>query len=166
MQHYGFLKNLRLSRGMTQEQVGILAGMSKSQISRMENGTLGSPGTVDRVLSALGYRMIVDFQDIRPQGGTAAKQILSLLKVYYTYNKDRLGIEKLGLFGSYVRGEETPDSDIDIVVSLKESTLYRYAEIAGQLQNIFGRKIDLISLKSSLPESFKEQLAKEVRYVS
>lgn len=166
MKHYAFLKELRLSRRMTQEQVGILAGMSKSQISRMENGLLGSPETVDRVLAALGYQMIVDFKDIRPQEGTGINHILNLLKVYYSCNKERLGIEKIGVFGSFVRGEETPDSDIDIVVALKEPTLYRYAEIAGQLQLIFGRKIDLVSLKSSLPESFKEQLAKEARYVS
>ena len=43
---------------MTQEQVGILAGMSKSQVSRMENGKLGSPATFSRVLDALGYRPI------------------------------------------------------------------------------------------------------------
>ena len=166
MKHYAFLKELRLSRRMTQEQVGILAGMSKSQISRMENGLLGSPETVDRVLAALGYQMIVDFKDIRPQEETGINHILNLLKVYHSCNKERLGIEKIGVFGSFVRGEETPDSDIDIVVALKEPTLYRYAEIAGQLQLIFGRKIDLVSLKSSLPESFKEQLAKEARYVS
>lgn len=166
MKHYAFLKELRLSRRMTQEQVGILAGMSKSQISRMENGILGSPETVDRVLAALGYQMIVDFKDIRPQKSTGIKHILNLLKVYYSCNKERLGIERIGVFGSFVRGEETPDSDIDIAIALKEPTLYRYAEIAGQLQLIFGRKIDLVSLKSSLPESFKEQLAKEARYVS
>lgn len=38
---------------MTQEQVGILAGMSKSQVSRMEKGELGSPETYDRVISLL-----------------------------------------------------------------------------------------------------------------
>lgn len=94
MKHYAFLKELRLSRRMTQEQVGILAGMSKSQISRMENGLLGSPETVKRVLAALGYQMIVDFKDIRPQEETGINHILNLLKVYYSCNKERLGIEK------------------------------------------------------------------------
>ena len=38
---------------MTQAQVGILAGMSKSQVSRMEKGELDSPETYDRVISLL-----------------------------------------------------------------------------------------------------------------
>ena len=138
MERYGFLKELRKSRGMTQTQVGILAGMSKSQISRMENGTLGSPETVDKVLAAK----------------------------FTIYNKDRLGIERIGVFGSFARGEETAESDIDIIVSLQEPTLFRYAEIADHLKSVFGREIDLVSLKSHMPEAFKRQLEKEAIYVS
>ena len=166
MERYSFLKQLRQSRRMTQTQVGILAGMSKSQISRMENGTLGSPDTVDKVLAALGYEMMIDFRDLLPQEMPNAQRILSSLKVYYMYNKDRLGIEQLGIFGSFARGEETPDSDIDIIISLRQPSLFLYAEIAGQLQQVFGRKIDLVSAKAHLPESFKSQIEKDAIYVS
>ena len=151
---------------MTQTQVGILAGMSKSQISRMENGTLGSPDTLERVLAALGYEMTIDFRDLVPQEMPDAQRILAALKVYYIYNKERLGIEQLGLFGSFSRGEGTPDSDIDIIVSLKQPSLFLYAEIADQLQQVFGRKIDLISAKAHLPEAFKSQIEKDAIYVS
>lgn len=140
--------------------------MSKSQISRMENGTLGSPGTVDRVLQALGYEMVVDFKDIRPQGNTSLSSILQQLRVYYICNKDKMGIERIGVFGSFARGEETPNSDIDIIISLKNSSLFLYAEISAQLQQVFGRKIDLISAKAKMPEAFKHQLEKEAVYVS
>ena len=44
------LKSLRKSRNLTQEQLGVLAGMSKSQISKMEKGTLGSEETILRLL--------------------------------------------------------------------------------------------------------------------
>ena len=87
-------------------------------------------------------------------------------KVYYIYNKDRLGIERIGVFGSFARGEETAESDIDIIVSLQEPTLFRYAEIADHLKSVFGREIDLVSLKSHMPETFKLQLEKEAIYVS
>ena len=51
------LKSLRKSRNLTQEQLGVLAGMSKSQISKMEKGTLGSEETILRLLEALGYEV-------------------------------------------------------------------------------------------------------------
>lgn len=49
------LKNLRKNRNLTQEQLGVLSGMTKSQISRMEKGVLGSPETINRLLEAMGY---------------------------------------------------------------------------------------------------------------
>ena len=159
------LEAMRRARGMTQEQVGILAGMSKSQISRMENGKLGSPATYARVLDALGYRPVVHFEDVRGGNGLGRNQILSMLKVYYLCNKTELGIERIGLFGSFVRNEAGPESDIDILVTLTRPDLFLYSTITRQLETVFGRHVDLISSKSRLPESFRKHLEKEVVYV-
>ena len=150
---------------MTQEQVGILAGMSKSQISRMESGKLGSPSTFARVLDALGYRAVVHYEDVRGGNGLGKEQILSMLRVYYLCNKEALGIERIGLFGSFARDEGRADSDIDIIITLAKPDLFQYSAIANQLETVFGRHIDLISSKSSFPESFKNRLEKEVIYV-
>ena len=159
------IEAMRKSRGMTQEQVGILAGMSKSQISRMENGKLGSPATYSRVLDALGYKAVVHYEDVRGSNVLGKEQILSMLKVYYLYNKSELGIERIGLFGSFVRNEAGPESDIDIIVTLTKPDLFLYSTITRQLETVFGRHVDLISSKSRLPESFRNHLEKEVIYV-
>lgn len=156
---------LRKGRNMTQEQVGILAGMSKSQVSRMEKGELGSPETYERVLAALGYRAIVTLEDLRTGQALDRGQILSLLQVYYTCNKDKFGIEKIGLFGSFARNEARPDSDVDILISLEKPDLFTYSIITRQLETVFGRKVDLISAKSILKDSFRNNLEKEVVYV-
>ena len=165
MNRYFDIKTIRKARKMTQEQVGILAGMSKSQVSRMEKGELGSPETYDRILSALGYRMIVQLEDIRKDRALDRDKVLSMLKVYFLYNKDRFGIEKIGLFGSFARDEARPDSDIDVIISLREPNLLTYASIAQQLETVFGRQVDLISAKSTLKASFRETIEKEVIYV-
>ena len=159
------IEAMRKARGMTQEQVGILAGMSKSQISRMENGKLGSPATYSRVLDALGYKAVVHYEDVRGSNGLGKGQILSMLKVYYLCNKEELGIEKIGLFGSFVRDEAGPTSDIDIIITLTKPDLFLYSTITRQLEIVFGRHVDLISSKSRLPESFRKHLEKEVVYV-
>ena len=159
------IEAMRKARGMTQEQVGILAGMSKSQISRMENGKLGSPSTYARVLDALGYKAVVHYEDVRGSNGLGKDQVLSMLKVYYLCNKENLGIEKIGLFGSFARNEAGPASDIDVIVTLTKPSLFLYSTITRQLETVFGRHVDLISSKSRLPESFREHLEKEVVYV-
>ena len=160
------IKSIRKARGMTQEQVGILAGMSKSQVSRMEKGTLGSPETYERVLSAMGYRIVISLEDIRRSKTMDRDYILSLLRVYYLCNKERFGIDSLGLFGSFVRNEGREDSDIDILISLKRSNLFTYALIAQQLETVFGRHVDLISSKAKLKDDFRNHIEKEVVYVS
>ena len=159
------IQSMRKARGMTQEQVGILAGMSKSQISRMESGKLGSPATYARVLDALGYKAVVHYEDVRGSGGLGKEQILSMLKVYYLCNKSELGIERMGLFGSFARNEAGPGSDIDIIITLTKPELFLYSTITRQLETVFGRHVDLISSKSRLPESFRNHLEKEVIYV-
>lgn len=156
---------MRKSRGMTQEQLGILAGMSKSQVSRMENGKLGSPATYDRLLDALGYKAVVRYEDVRGNGPLQKASVLSMLQVYYECNKESLGIERIGLFGSFARDEAGPASDIDIIITLTHPDLFLYSTITRQLETVFGRHVDLISSKSRLGESFRRHLEQEVVYV-
>ena len=158
------IRSARKARRMTQEQVGILAGMSKSQVSRMEKGTLGSPDTYERVLAAMGYRMVITLESVRNSDTIDKDYILSLLKVYYTYNKEKYGIERIGLFGSFARNEAKQDSDVDIIISLQKPNLLTYSTITQQLETAFGRKVDLISEKSILKDSFKTRVEKEVIY--
>ena len=157
-------KAARKARGMTQEQVGILAGMSKSQVSRIENGTLGSPETYERVLSAMGYRMVVTLEDARKAKALSRDYILSLLKVYYSCNKEKYGIRRIGLFGSFARDEAGPESDVDILISLERPNLFTYGIITQHLETVFGRHVDLISETAVLKESFRERVEKEVIY--
>jgi predicted nucleotidyltransferase len=46
------------------------------------------------------------------------EQILDFLKQHKQEMNDRFGVTKIGLFGSYVRGEEREDSDIDVAIEL------------------------------------------------
>lgn len=78
------IKNLRKSRNLIQEQLGVLSGMTKSQISRMEKGTLGSPETVvvDKYESEGGERQRVLKQTISDISTT-----LNLVEQYKSLKK-------------------------------------------------------------------------------
>ncbi len=155
------IRQLRKTRHITQSGLGLLCGMDKSQISRMENGHLGSPETVSRVLSALGYEIRVEVIDNRP-GLSGVSDILSLYKLH---NANRLGIVKMGLFGSYARGEQTENSDVDVCISLEAPSLYKYAAIRSDLESLFNKKVDLVPLNARMTQEFKKELDKDVIYV-
>lgn len=67
------------------------------------------------------------------------------------------GVLRASLFGSAARGEMTRESDVDILVDLKnETTLLGFVEIKQNLEGVLGRKVDLVeyaALKPALKKS-------------
>jgi len=65
--------------------------------------------------------------------------------------KDR-GARKIAVFGSYVRGEEKPESDIDIIVEFSgRKSLLELVRIERELSEVLGIKVDLLTEKSISP---------------
>lgn len=159
------LKDLRLRRNMTQEQLGILSGMTKSQISRMEKGTLGSQETVERLLESMGYSLEIKVVDKYEEENFERQRVIDILKSFKQYNSRKYGIQSLALFGSFSRGEQTDESDVDILISLKSPSLYLYSEISLLLESLLKRKVDLVSEKARNAEKFNNEISKDLIYV-
>jgi len=74
-------------------------------------------------------------------------------------------IKEIGVFGSYIRGEEQANSDIDILVEFETPIdLFRFLDLEERLSELSGRKVDLVSKKALKPHIGKEIL-KEVQYL-
>jgi predicted nucleotidyltransferase len=72
------------------------------------------------------------------------EKILPVLQPY--------GAKRVALFGSVVRGEETPESDIDILVTFgKPIGLFKWVELEEELSKRLGRKADLVSARALKP---------------
>jgi uncharacterized protein len=63
------------------------------------------------------------------------------------------GVKNVGLFGSFVRGNQTPMSDIDILVEFipEKHTFDNFMEVAFLLEEILGRKVELITPEALSP---------------
>ncbi|NOY69703.1 MAG: nucleotidyltransferase family protein [Deltaproteobacteria bacterium] len=63
------------------------------------------------------------------------------------------GVKNIGLFGSFVRGDHTPLSDIDILVEFmpEKHTFDNFMEVAFLLENILGRKVELVTPEALSP---------------
>ena len=71
-----------------------------------------------------------------------------------------LGVVELALFGSYARGDAGPQSDVDFLVELSEKSFDRYMDLKDFLQELLGRKVDLV-LKSALKTRLRERILGE-----
>ena len=69
---------------------------------------------------------------------------------------------KAWLFGSFARGEETPDSDVDLIVVLDQSKPIgmRYFGMWGDLERLIGRSVDLVTEGNLMPFA-RESAARE-----
>jgi predicted nucleotidyltransferase len=54
------------------------------------------------------------------------------------------GVRRLGIFGSYARGEQTASSDLDFIVEFEDATLHQYLDLKEFLETLFGRPVDLV----------------------
>ena len=74
-------------------------------------------------------------------------RIMKVLKDHKEELKRDFSVKKIGIFGSYTREEQTPESDIDIYVEfdIKNLTFDKYLELIDYLEKLLGRKIDLIT---------------------
>jgi uncharacterized protein len=62
----------------------------------------------------------------------------------------RYGVVEANLFGSVARGEERPDSDIDLLVTFgRRVSLFRQMDLADELSQLSGRKVDLMTNTNS-----------------
>ena len=79
----------------------------------------------------------------------------------------RYGVKELSLFGSAVRGEMRPESDIDIMVEFKPGVrvgVIKFESLAGELEALAGRKVDLVT-KRGLKPWVRPEVLKDARVV-
>lgn len=76
------------------------------------------------------------------------------------------GPERIGIFGSFARKEETPESDIDIFVKFRETpSLLDLVKIHRELSQILGKKIDLVTEASVKNERLKRYIYNDLKII-
>jgi len=77
----------------------------------------------------------------------------------------RYGVNRLALFGSFGRGAQRPDSDIDVVVELSEPDLFALVHIKETLENDFHRSVDVIFYSPLMNPRLMIRIQNEAVYV-
>jgi len=79
----------------------------------------------------------------------------------------KYGVKKIGLFGSYIREKQKEKSDIDILVEFEKEkiTFDNYMHLKFFLEDLLGRKVDLVILDDLKPQ-LKPYILKEVEYAA
>lgn len=96
------------------------------------------------------------------QEQTDLAQLIELLHQQLPLLAERYQVESLGVFGSHVRHEQRPDSDLDLLVTFTAPpSLLKLIELENYLSDVLGVKIDLV-MKDALKPRIGERILSEV----
>ncbi|MCP4268624.1 MAG: nucleotidyltransferase [Candidatus Brocadiaceae bacterium] len=93
------------------------------------------------------------------------EEIIDFLSAHKTEFKQNFDLVKIGLFGSYARGENFEDSDIDIVVELKKPDLFYLIGIKQTVEEALGAKVDVVRLRDKMNKSLRYRIERDAIYV-
>lgn len=157
------LREARASAGLTQRTLAQRASTTQSVISAYESGAREpSLATLRRLVEATGHELQV--RTVRPGASThPLRRRVMDRRHELIAAAGRYDITDLRLFGSVARGDERPDSDVDLLATLPPSlTLWSLAAAEEDLGEIVQAKIDLVPLADLKPGVREQVLAEAV----
>ena len=89
--------------------------------------------------------------------------VLNYLKEHYQEFHNKYSVEKIGIFGSYARDEETKDSDIDIFVQMHPKLLDMIA-IKQLIEEDLHQKVDIVRLRDKMNPYLKKRILRDGIY--
>jgi uncharacterized protein len=92
------------------------------------------------------------------------KEIEAILKQHEQELEEKYKVKKIGIFGSYARGEQQEESDIDIIVEFKEPVGFLFVHLADFLEETLGAKVDLVTPDAIKPNR-RRYIMEDLTYV-
>ncbi len=92
------------------------------------------------------------------------QNILQILRKHKPELQRKYPISRLGVFGSYARGEATEQSDIDIAVEINGTMGLNFIAMADEIEELFGIKTDVVPKRSIKPQ-YLPYVEKDIVYV-
>ena len=92
-------------------------------------------------------------------------KIIKILRRNKPVLKTQFKVKKLGVFGSYVRGRQKRNSDVDILVEFSQIPgFFKYLNMEDRLSSLLNKRVDLV-MKGSLKPTIGKHIMREVVYV-
>jgi len=87
--------------------------------------------------------------------------VFNVLKSHKNEIKAKYNVKKIGIFGSYAKGQQNEESDVDILVEFQKPSFDNFMELSFYLEDLFDKKVDLLT-PNSLSPFMKTSVEKEV----
>jgi predicted nucleotidyltransferase len=96
---------------------------------------------------------------------TMQNDILQTLQNNKPLLTEKYGLTKIGVFGSFARGEATEDSDVDICIETDRTDPFLIVHLKEDLEQLFHRRVDVVEKHKYMRPLFRKRLEQETIYV-
>jgi len=80
--------------------------------------------------------------------GLDREEVLQVLRKELPSLREKYGVERIAIYGSFAEGDQTKRSDVDILVQLVNPLGLKFVELAYHLEKVLGRKVDLATFET------------------
>jgi hypothetical protein len=91
------------------------------------------------------------FRDVTPLFYGLNMDILDIIKSHANDIKILFSVRRIGIFGSFARGEQKDSSDVDILVEFEKPTFKNFMNLSFYLEDLLEREVDLVTVKGLHP---------------
>ena len=139
--YYYRVRNMREGKKFKKQRIYLGVNLTKDKLGKEEE-------QADKIL--VQEKINKTLNQIKPK-------IIQILK--------KNNVKKAGIFGSYAKGEQRKNSDIDILIEPPKGIGFGFAGIEIELETKLGKKVDLVTYKYISPYIKKQVLNEEVRII-
>lgn len=153
------IRQARVAAGLTQAQLARAAGTSQPTLASYESGARSpSVRTLDKVVRAAGATIVASLEQSPPADGRLMQELRRHQQQIRELAQLRL-IHNVRVFGSTARGEETEDSDVDLLVDYDAASrgVLALAAFASDVEALIGCPVDV-----STPDLLRDEIRDEV----
>lgn len=96
------------------------------------------------------------------------QKITALLRKELPHLRSIFGVKRIGIFGSYSKGVQKEDSDVDLIVEFERPIGLKFFELSEYIENLLGKKVDILTpagIKSIRLKDVAENIKKSIVYV-
>ncbi|MFZ5850920.1 MAG: helix-turn-helix domain-containing protein [Actinomycetota bacterium] len=157
----GLVRTARTRRGMSQRALARSAGVPQSTVANIESGRQQPSMTMlDRLLDAAGFRL-----DARLVNATRPSLLLEEHRSRVAEVLARYPVSRVWVFGSVARGDDGPDSDVDLCVELTaDASFVQVVDLEEDLAGVLGCRVDVVTTQEvASNELFRRRVYRDRR---
>lgn len=155
------VRSARERRGLSQRTLADRAQVPQSTVAKIETGKQQpSVAMLERLVGAAGFSLDVRLKNARRPSELLAERLDEVRAVLASYP-----VEQVWVFGSVARGDDRPDSDLDLLVELRDGASFEdYVGLDEDLAAVLGCPVDVVTTNEvASNELFQRRIRRHLR---